>query len=82
MFVSKNDYKILKMLLENGCKNKIKSLTINDISQMAGLSIPKVRVTIKLFLMMSYVNEGATNKAAKTYYITSSGINELNSLFQ
>lgn len=80
MAISKNDYGILFALFSNQCTTKMKSFTINKICENANLSKDKVRLTIKTFKLLKYVDEGAPAGHAKTYYITPVGIKNINKL--
>jgi DNA-binding transcriptional regulator GbsR (MarR family) len=53
----------------------MKSLTVEKISELTNLSIPKIRKSLVEFKKLSYVNEGILQRCAKTYYITKKGIN-------
>ena len=80
MDLSKNDYNILIILNHYQCNSKLKSFTIERISKETNLSIPKIRNSVKMFLLLNYITEGSHDKSAKTYYINENGINELKSL--
>lgn len=75
---NKNDYKILSHLLENECFSEIASLSIKQISTFTALSIPKVRLTLKSFLLTGIVNLGAKDGVSNTYYLTEKGIDFIN----
>ena len=75
---NKNDYNILSVLLENKCFTEIGSLTIKQISNLTGLSIPKIRLVMKTFLLTELTKEGARDGISKTFYITEEGVSFLN----
>jgi DNA-binding transcriptional regulator GbsR (MarR family) len=58
----------------------MKSLTIVKISEMSGLSVPKIRKSISAFRNLNYISEGVMQHNAKTYYVTEQGINKINSI--
>jgi DNA-binding MarR family transcriptional regulator len=78
--LSKNDYKVLYVLEKHECTNEMKSFTISKISESTGLSISKIRITLREFIKLGYIKEGAVNHTAKTYYITKEGIDKVKSL--
>ena len=75
---NKNDYNILSVLLENKCFTEIGSLTIKQISNLTGLSIPKIRLVMKTFLLTELTKEGARDGISKSFYITEEGVDFLN----
>lgn len=85
MDFSRNDYKILLLLLEEGKTDKRKAMTLNEIqgqlkSRNIELSIVKIRLTISTFNKIGYVDEGlkaGKRGTAKTYFITPEGIKAL-----
>ncbi|MBO8161355.1 MAG: transcriptional regulator [Thermosipho sp. (in: Bacteria)] len=77
---SKNDFKILSILKENGCTTELRSYTIKKLKELTGLSENKIRNTLNTFKLTGYVKEGALQHRAKTFYITEEGINKLKEL--
>lgn len=71
---NKNDYSILGYLEKDQCFTEIRSYTIKQIADETKLSIPKIRVVIKNFLISDYIREGARDGICKTYYITDKGL--------
>lgn len=72
-FFNKSDYAILDVLIGNECHSAFKSLTTKYIIEDTGLSHVKVRQTLKNFIMMDIVKEGAKDGNSKTYYVTEKG---------
>lgn len=78
-----NDYKILECVVDKD-KNRGLSLgrgsTLKQIVDKTGLSIVKVRNTIKILLQKGYVIEGVKKERAKSYCITEEGIKKIREL--
>jgi DNA-binding transcriptional regulator GbsR (MarR family) len=70
---NKNDYTILSVLVEEQCFSEIASLSIKQISANTKLSIPKIRLVLKSFLLMDLIREGAKDGISKTFYCTDKG---------
>ena len=70
---NKNDYFILNTLIENKCYSSLESLTIKQISSVTILSIPKIRMVLKTFLLMELVQQGAKDGIGNTFFITAKG---------
>lgn len=70
---NKNDYNILGVLVEKQCFTEIASLSIKQIASHTQLSIPKIRLVIKSFLLMDLIREGAKDGISKTFYCTEKG---------
>ena len=75
---NKNDYSILSILVEKECFSEIGSLTIKQLSKLTNLSIPKIRLVMKNFLLTELTKEGARDGVSKTFYITEKGVKFLN----
>lgn len=56
---NKNDFKILGNLYSDGCTTDLKSKTLKMLSSETELSLIKVRVTMKNFLLANLCSEGA-----------------------
>lgn len=80
--LSRNDYKVLTTILQFGCTNEMKSVTIKKMSELTNLSIGKIRLSVKAFLELEYIAEGVVQHNAKTYYITDEGKSKLNQLME
>jgi predicted transcriptional regulator len=84
MVFTENDYKILKAIIDrnNEKKGLCKSngTSIKELVDKTQLSDKKVRQTIKRFLEVEFIVEGASIVKAKTYILTTKGFEELNSL--
>ena len=74
MNLNKNDYNILETLYTNQCITKICSFTKQKIAEKCNLSVFKITASIKIFINMNLVCEGAKDERAKTYYLTEQGI--------
>lgn len=84
--LSKNDFFIIDYMYRNGLINKTCSSTLQKISSgiktrreerkedQTGVSIPKMRVAMKLFISIGLVYEGARDVRSKTYYLSEKGI--------
>lgn len=75
---NKNDYMILDTLIKNQCYSPLESLTIKQLASITKLSIPKIRMVIKTFLLMEIVQQGAKDKISNTFFITEKGENFYN----
>ena len=71
---TRNDYKVLITLYNEGCFTEMKALPIKAIKERVKLSTNKVRQALSSFLKLQYIEEGATMGRAKTYYVTQNGI--------
>lgn len=74
---NKSDYMILDVLNNSECYSSVMSFTFQKISDETKLSVPKVRITIKNFLIAGFVKEGAKENNSKTFYITHEGVDFL-----
>ena len=81
VYLNKNDYSILELIIVNECVSPWKSLTTKFIIEESGLSHVKVRQVLKTFIIMKYVSEGAKDGNNKTYYATAEGINHYKQVF-
>lgn len=81
---TKNDYEILKAIVDRGDKKKglckTNGTTIKELIEKTELSDKKVRNTLKQFLDVGFISEGASIGKARTYILTQEGFLELNSL--
>lgn len=79
-----NDYKILKAIIDRNDSMKglsrIKGTSIKEIMTKTGLSYKKVRDTIRMFMLVGFVDEATMVVRAKTYILTEKGFAELSSL--
>lgn len=73
---TKNQFKIIILLYQNGCVNEFKSYGIDKITMGTKLASNTVRNTLKTFVEIGFVKEGMMNWKAKTYYLTDEGIKE------
>ena len=71
---NKNDYLILNTLIKNKCYSPLESLTIKQLSSATTLSIPKIRMVIKTFILMGILHQGAKDGIGNTFFITSKGV--------
>ena len=74
MNLNKNDYNILDTLYRNQCVTKICSFTKQRIANECKLSVFKITASLKIFINMGLVDEGAKDERAKTYYLTENGV--------
>lgn len=81
VYLNKNDYSILELIIVNECVSPWKSLTTKFIIEETGLSHVKVRQVLKTFVIMRYISEGAKDGNNKTYYATEEGINHYKQVF-
>ncbi|HFD2033470.1 TPA: hypothetical protein ACF2DD_002047 [Clostridium perfringens] len=80
--LSKNDFSIIDFMYRNGLISKTCSSTLQKISNgikesredQTGVSIPKMRIAMKMFSSMGIVLEGARDVRSKTYYLSEKGI--------
>jgi DNA-binding MarR family transcriptional regulator len=77
---SKNDYKILFMLYEDNCITPMRSYPLKKIAEKTQLSDNKIRMALKTFKMLGYIEEGLVQHNAKTYFVTQYGIQKLKEL--
>lgn len=78
--MSQNDYRILMTIYKYGCTNEMKSITLYKIHEISLLSVSKIRQSVKRFMQLEYISEGAVNHSAKTYFVTKSGIKKIKEL--
>lgn len=73
--LTKNNYKIIVEIFNAGGDTELKSFSIKHIGEMIEeeLSVQTIRKTIKQFLELGYLKEGARQHREKTYYITELG---------
>lgn len=74
--LTQNDYRILTKMYESGACSKICAKTINKIAQEVNLSTYKVRESMKIFLILNFVEEGVRCSNAKSYFLTDVGQKE------
>lgn len=72
-----NDINVLSVLKTNNCINNMKSFTIKQIEENAGLSNSKIRYTVKPLVAGGFISEGYQEGNASTYWITTKGLEEL-----
>lgn len=81
---TKNDYKILKAIVDRGDNKKglckTSGTTIKELVEKTELSDKKVRNTLKQLLEVGYISEGVSIGKARTYMLTKEGFLELKSL--
>lgn len=81
---TQNDYEILKAIVDRGDKKKglckTNGTTIKEIIDKTELSDKKIRNTLKQFLDIGFISEGASIGKARTYMLTKEGFIELKSL--
>ncbi|WP_291566923.1 MULTISPECIES: hypothetical protein [unclassified Clostridium] len=77
MELNRSDYEILDILRKNRCYSKLKALTMNDLITESKLSYSKIRKTTKELLKLKYIEKGAKNGCAETFYMTELGKLEL-----
>lgn len=81
---TKNDYKILKAIVDRGDNKKglckTNGTTIKELVEKTELSDKKVRNTLKQLLEVGYISEGVSIGKARTYMLTKEGFLELKSL--
>lgn len=77
--LNQNDFKILQKLINKDGRgmSKITGLTKKQLCEETSLSMTKIKDATKTLLALGYIAEGIMKVRAKTYYITSSGIEEL-----
>lgn len=81
---TQNDYKILKAIVDRGDRKKgmckTNGTSIKEIIDKTELSDKKIRNTLKQFLDVGFISEGASVGKARTYMLTQEGFIELNNL--
>lgn len=81
---TENDYKILKAIISRNdekkglCKSN--GTSIQELVEKTQLSDKKVRLTIKKFLDVGFIEEATAIVRKKTYILTQRGFEELNNL--
>lgn len=78
--LTQNDYKVFSKVFASGANSKITGITVAELKESTELSSTKVRVAIKSLIDYGFVNIGISKGREKTYYITSSGANELKTI--
>lgn len=74
MDFTRNEYRIIGSLYENTCFSKLCSFKIQRIASETGLSIPKIRQSMKMFVSLGLVEKGARDERADTFFLTAEGI--------
>lgn len=74
MDFTRNEYRIISKMYENGCFTKLCSFKIQRIVSETNLSVPKVRQSMKMFISLGLVQKGAKDERADTFYLTEEGI--------
>lgn len=82
MYFNKSDYQILEMLIYNECFSPVESLSIRQLSDLTKLSLSKIRLTIKGFLIANLIGEGTKDGNNKTYYMTELGIEHFKRVYK
>jgi len=81
---TENDYKILKSIIDREDDKKglckAKGTSIKEIMDKTNLSYKKIRETLGKFIEVGFVTNATNIVKAKTYMLTPSGFEELNSL--
>ena len=72
--LTKNDYMILESLYDNNCITKMCSFTKQRMADECKLSVFKIASSMKMFINMGYIEEGAKEEKSKTYYVTLDGM--------
>ncbi len=78
-----NDILILKSIYskdENRGMCKARGTSISQISDRCNLSFSKIRVSIKKFIKLGWIDRGIKNINTHTYYITDLGIEAIRNL--
>jgi len=78
--LSKNDFRILIIMKDNGFISQMQSCTIKRIEELINLSTNKIRITFKVLNLLGFVKEGAVDHNSKTYYITNAGIEKIKTI--
>lgn len=74
MNLTKNDYYIMDTLYDKGCFSKMCSFTLQKLADSTSLSIYKIRDSMRMFINLDLVCEGARDVRAKTYFLSDKGI--------
>ena len=74
MDFNRNEYRIMNTLYQNICFSKLCSFKIQRIADETGLSVVKIRQSMKMFLNLGLVEKGARDERANTFYLTTEGI--------
>lgn len=74
MDITKNEYRIIGILYENGCFSKLRSFKIKRIASETNLSVVKIRLTMKKFIENGLIEKGARDERADTFFLTKKGI--------
>lgn len=82
IYLNKNDYSILELIIATECVSPWRSLTTKFIIEYTGLSHVKVRQVLKTFILLKYVSEGAKDGNNKTFYATKEGIEHYKEVFR
>lgn len=74
MDFTRNEYRIIGSLYENTCFSKLCSFKIQRIATETGLSVVKIRQSMRMFISLGLVEKGAKDERADTFFLTSEGI--------
>lgn len=74
MDLTRNEYRIISTLYENGCFSRLCSFRKDKLAELTNLSVYKIRDAMKTFLNLGIVEKGAKDVRADTYFLTEKGI--------
>lgn len=71
---------MLIMMKQFEATNEMKSLTVIKLSELTKLSVSKIRIAVRKFKELGYIEDGVLQHNAKTYFLNSKGINKIKEL--
>lgn len=74
MNLTRKDYMILDTLYQNNGITTLCALPKSKIIEKTNLSDSKIRNSLRNFISLGYIDEGAKDDKSKTYYLTEQGI--------
>lgn len=78
---NKSDYAILELLIGCECFSPFKSLSKQSIMSNTKYSHVKVQQSLKGFMLVDFVREGAKDRNNKTYFCTEAGLEHYKKIF-
>lgn len=78
---NRNDLRLLVILINDQCVNKLKAYTRKALLEQSNYSASKLNKIIPKMVKDGLIQEGLRSGISKTYFITTKGINLMNDHF-
>ena len=80
--ITKNSLRLLTILLKADATNQLTAIPISAISKKTNVSTVTVRNSIRSLMSHGYVDEGFTQRNARTYYVTKNGADMVHAILR